>query len=56
MLAQQILKEKQEEIEELKIKLETEKELKTKVEELKFIVKQNEGIVVYSECCKFMSS
>ena len=51
MLVQQILKEKQEEIEELRIKLETERESKTKeIEELKFIVKQNEGIVVYSEC------
>ena len=48
MLVQQILKEKQEEIEELRIKLETEKELKTKeIEKLKFIVKQNENIVVY---------
>ena len=48
MLVQQILKEKQEEIEELRIKLETEKELKTKeIKKLKFIVKQKEGIVVY---------
>ena len=43
MLVQQILKEKEEEIEDLRIKLETEKELKTKeIEKLKFIVKQNE--------------
>ena len=51
MLVQQILKKKQEEIEELRIKLETGRESKTKeIEELKFIVKQNEGIAVYSEC------
>ena len=49
MLVQQILKEKQEEIEELKIKLETEIELKMKeIERLKFIVKQNESIAVYN--------
>ena len=48
MLVQQILKEKEEEIEDLRIKLETEKELKTKeIEKLKFIVKQNKGKVVY---------
>ena len=49
MLVQQILKEKQKEIEELKIKFETEKEMKTKeIEKLKFIIKQNKGIVVYN--------